>query len=385
MRIICSTSLVVLANLGFLLLFTVPCVYAQKSSFTAGNWGIEANYMGGRFLNHGTKYNPAQFSHGFEVGYFKKTLGEKTWHRGMNFPEVGANLTYYSFADSKVFGDAFSILLAAKFYLVRSKVANLYFKLGSGYAYLSRRYNETENPNNTLISSPINMAALLRLGLEWKVTKRVLLNTALSFQHYSNSGSVMPNIGLNMPNFTVGVKVFPQLKELSYDCTKPTSFKRNELIWKVSIGLQMLRKIEDNVPVPKRIYPVPGATIAYARYVNPGNKLYVGLSFEHFPSLRQYFIDNNIRTSRGMGIETTVPSVVLGDEFVFGWVSMFYSAGVYLWHNKATVSPFYVKCGMNFYFASLMQKKGIRFFIGNNVKAHTNVAQYNEMTLGGTF
>lgn len=363
----------------------VSNVYAQQPTFVAGKWGMEASYMGGRFLNHGAKYNPTELSHGFEVGYFKKTLGEKPWHRGMNFPEVGASFTYYSFADEKVFGDAFSLMMTAKFYLVRSRVANLYVKLGSGYAYLTRRYNATENPDNSLISSPINMAALLRLGLEWKLSKQVQLNTAISFQHYSNSGSVMPNIGLNMPNVTVGVKVFPQLKELSYDCTKPTGFKKNELIWKLSVGLQMLHSIEDNVPVPKRIYPVPGATIAYARYTNPGNKVYAGLSFEHFPSIKDYINNNNVAIDRRMGMETTVPSVVMGDEFVFGWISMFYSAGVYLWHNKATVSPFYVKAGMNIYLASFTKNKAVRLFIGNNVKAHTNVAQYNELTLGGTF
>lgn len=341
--------------------------------------------MAGRFLDHGAKYNPTRLSQGFEIAYFKKTLGEKPWHRGMNFPEVGATFTCYFFGDAKVFGEAVSLMATAKFYLVRSKVANLYMKLGSGYAYLTRRYNEVENPNNSLISSPINMAALLRLGLEWKLSKQVQLNTAVSFQHYSNSGAVMPNIGLNMPNVTLGVKVFPTLKELSYDCAKPTGFKKNELIWKLSVGLQMLHKIEDNIPVPKRIYPVPGATIAYARYTNPGNKIYAGLSFEHFPSLRHYFKDNSISTKRGIGFETTVPSVVVGDEFVFGWISMFYGAGVYLWKNTATTSPFYVKAGMNIYFATLSKNKGTRLFFGNNVKAHTNVAQYNELTLGGTF
>ena len=135
---------------------------AQEGSFRAGKWGLEANYMSGRFLNHGAKYNPAAFSHGVEVGYFKKTLGEKAWHKGMNFPEVGVTFTFFAFADKQEFGDAVSVMPTVKFSLVRSKVVNLYLKLGSGYGYITRRYDAVENPNNSLISSHINMAVMAR-------------------------------------------------------------------------------------------------------------------------------------------------------------------------------------------------------------------------------
>lgn len=359
--------------------------FAQTYGFMAGKWGLEAQYIGGRFLNHGAKYNPADPSHGFEVAYFKKTLGEKPWHRGMNFPEVGAAFTYFAFADRQVFGNAVSFMGTAKFFLVRSKVVNLYVKMGSGYGFLTRRYDAAENPNNSLISSPINMAVMLRAGLEWKLSKHVHFNTAVSFHHFSNSGAHLPNIGLNMPNVTLGLKVFPRVQELNYNCEKPTGFKRNELIWKISIGIQQLHKVADNVPVSKRKYPVPGGMLAYARYINPGNKVYMGLSVEHFPAVKEYITSNHITPKHSLAFESTVPSVVVGDEFVFGWVSMFYSAGVYLWRNTATVSPVYFKAGMNLYFVTVPKKRGIRFFFGNNVKAHTNVAQYNDLNIGGTF
>lgn len=360
-------------------------IAAQSNTFTSGTWGLEGNYMAGRFLNHGAKYNPTALSHGFEIGYFKKTLGEKPWHKGMNFPEVGANLTFFRFGDKKVFGDALSIMATVKFFLVRSKVVNLYLKLGSGYGLITKRYNETENPNNSLISFPLNMAGMARVGLEWKLSNNVQLNTAVSFHHYSNSGAHLPNIGLNMPNITVGVKVFPKVRELSYNCEKPKDFKKNELIWKVSVGLQQLHKIEGGMPVPTRLFLVPGATVAYARYVNPGHKIYGGISFEHFRSVRHYIMHNGIATRHGVNFESTVPSIIIGDEYVFGWMSMFYSAGVYLWKNTATVTPLYFKVGVNFYVAQLGPRRGVKLFLGNNLKAHTNVAQYNDFNIGGTF
>jgi hypothetical protein len=125
--------------------------------------------------------------------------------------------------------------------------------------------------------------------------------------------------------------------------------------------------------------------IAYARYINPGNKFYGGLSFEYFPSVRDYIIMNDIHTKYGATFEASIPSVVLGNEFMLGRVGMFYSAGVYLWKSTPTVTPVYFKVGANVYLAEIPKRKGTKFFVGNNVKAHINVAQYNEFSVGGTF
>ena len=136
------------------ILFSMKNTMAQPATFVSSKWGLEADYMGGRFLKHGTSYVPTDISNGFELSYFKKTLGDKPWHRGMNYPEVGATFTYFHFADNKVFGDAFAVLASAKFYLVRSRIADFYIRLSSGYGIVTRRYNATDNPFNTLLSSP---------------------------------------------------------------------------------------------------------------------------------------------------------------------------------------------------------------------------------------
>ena len=229
------------------------------------------------------------------------------------------------------------------------------------------------------------MAVMLRLGLDWKLSKYIQLNTAVSFNHFSNSGFNLPNYGLNMPNVAIGIRVFPQPRELSYNCGKTRDFKKNEVMWKLFVGIQQLHSFNSSTPVPTRLYPVPGAMVAYARYINPGNKFYGGLSFEYFPAIRDYLIRNDIHTPYGPTFDASIPSMVLGDEFILGRMSMFYSAGVYLWKNVATITPIYFKVGMSVYVAQIPKHKGIKFFFGNNVKAHTNVAQYNEVNIGGTF
>lgn len=354
--------------------------------FKGGKWGIEANYLTGQFLKHGVGYVPNQLSQGAELNYFKKTYGEKLWHKGMNFPEIGASLTFFYFADNHVFGDAVSVMAFGKFYMVRSKVANFYARIAGGYGIATRTYNPVTNPVDQLISLNLNLAIQVRLGLEWKINQWVQINTAISFNHLSNSGIQLPNYGLNIPSGTIGVRVFPQPCELKYDCTKHTEFNKNEIIWKVSVGVMQLHSFSQYTQQPNtRKYPVPGGMIAYSRYINHGIKFYGGLSYEYFPAIHDYLVTNDIHTHYGPVFDASTTSVILGNEFVMGRLSMFYSAGAYFWKNTATNTPLYFKVGMNLYLAQLRKHKSTSFFFGNNVKAHMNIAQYNEYSIGGTF
>jgi hypothetical protein len=374
-------------------LFCPTDMMAQKGSktdkannlFHTGKWGLEVSYMTGQFLKHGIAYNPPQLSQGIEVDYFMRTLGEKPWHKAMNFPEIGAALTFYYFADNKVFGDAISIMAFGKFFMVRSRVADFYMRIGGGYGYLTRRYNSVSNPVDQLISTPVNLAVQLRMGLDWKINPYLQINTAISFNHFSNSGMNLPNYGLNIPAGTIGIRIFPKPMELGYNCEHDRNFKKNEIMWKYSIGVQQLHSFVYNITPSTRKYPVPGGMIAYARYINYGIKFYGGLSFEYFPAIHDYLISNDIHTRYGPSFSASAPSAIIGNEFILGRMSMFYSAGVYLWENTAAITPLYFKIGMNLYLAEIKKRKGTTFFFGNSVKAHTNVAQYNEFSVGGTF
>jgi hypothetical protein len=358
----------------------------KDDKFKAGKWGIEVNYMAGQFLKHGVDYIPLQPAQGVEINYFMKTLGEKPWHKAMNFPEVGATLTFYHFADNRVFGDAISAMAFGKFFMVRSKVADFYTRIGGGYGLLTRKYNSVTNPINQFISETVNLAVQLRVGLDWKINQWIQINTAVSFNHFSNSAMKLPNYGMNIPSGTVGIRVFPQARTMAYNCEPHKDYKKNEVIWKYSIGIMQLHSFPQYAPAPPaKKYPVPGGMLAYARYINPGIKFYGGLSFEYFPAIHDYLVTNDIHTTHSATFEAAIPSAIVGNEFILGRMSMFYSAGAYLWKNTSTITPLYFKVGMNLYFAEIRKRKGTTFFVGNNVKAHINVAQYNEFSVGGTF
>lgn len=357
------------------------CTVAQSSdTFRAGKWGLDADYMAGKIFKHSKKINhvPAQATQGFQIDYYMKTLGEKPWHKPLNYPEVGASFLFLHFGENKVFGDAIALLGYSKFFVYRSRFVDFYVRIGAGYSVITRKFDYITNPTNNIISTTINLAAQIRLGMEWKMSQYVQLNTAFTFNHFSNSAVNLPNYGANLLLGTIGLKIIPNPKTLSYNCNHATDFKRNEFIWKYSLGIQEIYGFNG----PK--YPIHCGTVAYARYTSPANKLYVGLSFEYLRSVHDWIIYNDIQTRHSASFEASIGSVVLGDEILIGRIGMFYSAGVYLWKNTAAYSPMYFKLGANVYFAQFGKKKGIKFFVGNNLKSHLSVAQCNEFSIGGT-
>ncbi|MFN8309470.1 MAG: acyloxyacyl hydrolase [Chitinophagales bacterium] len=349
-----------------------------QNSFRTGKWGIETNYQIGPIIKHSKKIKevPKELSQGFEVSYFRKSLGEKPWMKPLNFPEYGVNFNYFHFGEAAVFGQAFSLMGYAKFYIVRSKVANLYARIGGGLGYVTKYYNYETNPRNNILSGPINMAVQIRLGLEWKLHPQVLLNTAFTFSHFSNSSAKQPNYGINITAATVGLKVFPKVSPVSYNCVKEMPKKKNEVIIKYSLGLQETYGFNGPISFTQV------GTVCYARYTSFGNKFFGGLTMEYYPVVRNFLVYNEIADKKTAVRKSFTGSVILGDEILLGRFGMFYGLGIYLFKTPATLTPVYFKVGGNLYYARFGKDQRYKMFVGMNVKSHLSVAQYWEVSTG---
>lgn len=347
----------------------------------AGKWGFEADYLFGKIFKHTKPVNhvPKELSQGFQVDFFMKTYGNKPWQKPLNFPEIGGTLLFIRFGENKVFGDVIALMGYAKFYMYRSSVVDLYTRIGAGYGYMTRKYDYLTNPTNNLISTAINLSVQIKIGMEWKVEPHVLLTTAFSFNHFSNSATNLPNYGANLLMGSFGIRAIPVVRDQTYNCERAKDFKKNEIMWMYTLGIQETYGFNG----PK--YPIHSGTVAYARYTSPGNKLFAGLSYEYLRSVHDFVVYNDILTKHGADFESSAASVVLGDEILVGRVGMHYSAGVYLWKNMSTYTPIYFKLGANVYFAQFGKRQRFKFFVGNYVKAHTSIAQANEFSLGGCF
>lgn len=375
----CTTLGTVKQHLTFLFAWFCTSLLAQEVS--VGKWAVEGNYQVCSFIKHSSKINsvPKSVSHALELNVSQKTFGEKPWHKGLNFPEIGFAFNYYHFGDNTIFGDAYAITPFVKFYLFRSKVANAYARLGYGFGFLTKHYDYLNNPSNNIVGSAVNMAFSFRLGLEWKVSKHVLLNTAFTFTHFSNGSAKLPNYGINLAVATVGIKVYPHIRSYTYNCAKIRPKKRDEIILRYGLGIH--QKNGFNGPT----YFAHVASIAYARYTGVANKVYAGVAFEYIPSITDFLYSNDLMSKREAKRNAFITSLFWGDEILIGRVGCFVGLGVYIPPSKLMTKPVYFKTGCNYYLAEFGKRKGFKCFVGMNVKSHTSVAQYWEVATGMCF
>jgi hypothetical protein len=354
--------------------------FSKSQPIRTGKWGIEASYQVATFIKHSPKIIkiPSTLSHNAELSFFHKTFGSKPWHKPLNYPEVGGAVGYFRFGDNKVFGDAYTILGTAKFYLFRSKYVNGFIRIGGGFGFLTRYHDYITNPQNNIVSSVVNLAVQFRTGLEFKPHPQFAIQTAFNFTHYSNSAATVPNYGINIIGGSIGIKVYPKLTTEEYDCTKKKPKKRNEVMARYQFGLQQV--YGQNGP----IYPVHGGSIVYLRYLNSANKIFGGFAVEYLQGLNNKLVYNDTEKDDALR-ESIFPSLLIGDEIILGKASMLFALGVYLTKNKHIPYPVYAKVGGNYYFAEFGKDKGYKFFVGTAVKSHLQVAQYWEFSSGVCF
>lgn len=364
-----------------LFIFSFLLSRADERFGAIGQYSIETNYQFGRIIKHNSKFKApvTGFTHSFEACFFKQTLGDKAWQRKLHYPEFGGSFTVSYNHDQKVFGNAYFLMALAKFWIVRSRFVDFYVRAGSGIAITPTRYNIVHNKENNAIGSLINSVDQLKLGLDFKPDPHVQLNVGITFTHYSNAGIQKPNLGVNIPALSVGVRYFFKVsKDLKYNRNKiPKPEKKNEVM--VKFGLAISEQNTNGGPK----YPTYIGTINYARYTSVANKVLAGASMEFSQGAYDGVVFYETKTKYSATIMALNASLFVGDEIMMGKVGLFFIAGAYVF-NPRKETPVYVKLGFNYYFAHTKNSR-TKFFIGSNLKSHFLVAQFYEASMGVAF
>ncbi len=343
-----------------------------------GKIGISADYYLGKHVRHSPKIIPALngLTHAWEVSCFKQTSGKEAWQRKLLYPEIGGTFYVAHNINPGIFGTTIGLMGTVKFFMLRSNVADLYIRLGSGAAFLTNSYHINRNPDNNVIGSTLNAMAQIKFGADFKPLPWFHISLAGALMHQSNGGIQQPNLGINVFAGSIGFKYYPNAKPFSYERARiPKPYRPNEFIFRFGIGITDLWK---NGPK----YPIYMATFAYARYTSIVNKVIAGITFEYNYAIRDFERQAEIGNARQQRMNAFTPSIFIGDEVIINRVGMLYAAGVYLHHPTQRTSWVYLKAGANYYPFDLGKNGTIKPYIGAHLKAHKAIAQTIEFCAG---
>lgn len=356
---------------------------AQQTSFWDKKHSKVAfilNGQAGKIVKHTQRFQAdvTQPSFHLEAGVAFKTFGEKAWQRKLHYPEMGISYIYTHYGDRAVFGQAHGLLPHIRFSIKRTKLVDVYFRIGSGIAYNNTPFHPVDNPTNNVIGSKINNVTQLRFGSDFHLSESVDLTLGFTFTHHSNARTQSPNLGTNIPAISIGARYMPfEKRETINQEPIPKPEKRNSFLFRTGMGITSRAAVGG----PK--YPVYTNTFMYARHTSVANRVWIGATWalnmaKHDRILDQETFDNIVYRASDL-------SIFIGDEILMGKIGMFFLVGAYLFEPEFKNPPIYAKLGMHYYFVELGKSKDIKPFVGVNLKTHYSVAEYAEFTLGLSF
>jgi hypothetical protein len=143
----------------------------------------------------------------YSLNFSKKTRGKNDWEHLYNYPEYGISLFYSTLGNNTVHGKEIALFPYFNLNILSLKRFGLYNETGIGLSYITRKFDFEDNYLNVAVGSHVNIHFHLKLGAYYKIPAwKIQLQSGIAFDHFSNSNTKEPNLGLNYATVFTGLK-----------------------------------------------------------------------------------------------------------------------------------------------------------------------------------
>ncbi len=306
---------------------------------------------------------------GIELDASIHLVGEKTWARFASFPRVGATLSYINFDNPEVIGSGIS--LAAYFeptLAIRNRL-NFSFRMGTGITYLTRPFDLETNPENQFYSSALSFILVANVMANYRISPTLQARAGVFYNHISNGGIKQPNKGINFPTASIGLEYL--INPYDFKARPKTDWRTLHTDrFRVKTAFFGTAKTLNNEDT--RRYGIVGLT-GYGSYIiSRMSALTAGLEwvadFAQRARLRKQELDNDFNKG----------SFNIGHELLLGKFTFSQQVGFY-WYRDTFDKPFYFqRYGLEYAINS-------KYFVGFNLKAHGDIADFLDFRAGIVF
>jgi len=339
-----------------------------KSGFTVAHKSVGLRYARGFLFAHSPLMNaigrgPNQ---AVEVFFEIQTGGVKPWEFYHRLPPWRVFYNLADFSDPQHIGLVHSVGTEMSFPLIRGRHFYLGITGALGLGYVSRPFHPVTNNINAAVSAPVNY--LLRPGLETviQVHSRAALMAGLTFTHWSVGALTMPNLGMNIPAFSLGFRGGWDVRPLN---PQPVpSFRRPP--WQMDLVL--CAGMKQVYPIGTGFYPTATLGLWTYRQFTPKSGFPLGLDIFYDESVKMRMFRRY--HSYGYTWQTFRAGLFAGYEFVINRFSLYFHFGGYFFWPDRLDTRFYQRIGMR-------TRIGRRFQVNFSLKSHFFVADFVE--LGG--
>lgn len=162
-----------------------------------------AHIYSGETLDEELKYGYSAI----DLRYAWQPSTDSEWSRDTGYASYGIGFYSGNIGDPQVFGNPNALYGFLNFYLSNPFRRNtLELSPALGLTYNLNPFNPDTNPLNDAIGSRITVYFSLHFGGAYKLNKDIDFLYGIDFTHFSNGRTFMPNYGLNLFGFNLGMR-----------------------------------------------------------------------------------------------------------------------------------------------------------------------------------
>lgn len=323
------------------------------------------------------------FSYGAEVNFEVQTYGKKHWHQRCGFPRWGVALSYHYTGNATQMGSGIAILPNITVDFFKRNKFRIFGRLGVGLGIITHPYDINKNPLNNMVGSYFNNNTSLRVGAAWRFHKNFELRPSATFAHFSNAASTLPNLGINIPTFQLGICYMQDpVEETDYVKLKkedrPPRNKRIQFSYVASLGFRELATARGTK------YPVFHTSLDAGLYITRSNRIKAGIEYDYISAYYAFTKHNGGYQDKDLHWEASRISLFIADEIMIGRFSILAQVGFYVTQNVGQPWFMVIRLSGRYYLVDPYLNP-VAPFLTVTMKSHKIVAEYFSMGLGVAF
>ncbi|HTE23879.1 acyloxyacyl hydrolase [Flavitalea sp.] len=339
---------------------------------------IDLNAFYGFFIANQPKslYLRNDHSRMMELSISRQTTGRHKWERESNLPRIGIGLLHGDLGSRQYLGKMTALYPFIHFPLIRAKRSVTSFRLGAGLGWVEKPYDKETNYKNLMIGTHLNAAISMRLQTEWEITSNLYLNTGIAFTHLSNGSVRLPNLGLNIPAITAGLRYQVPSSNAGKATVPPevvTQYHHGTFTRRTNLFVHAGFALKQTYPLESKVQLVRILNLELTRTLSAVSRVAGGLNFSYDPSLSKEISEAPTYTFDKSEVQLQ-GSIYAGYEHVVGKLSIPVQLGVYLYNNYQ-ISQVYQMIGLRYLFSQ-------RWVASVQLKAHFGKADYIQYGVG---
>jgi len=343
----------------------------SRSSF-AESLSVSAGVHYGFFVANQPKSQYLRDSHTIlgEIAILSQTRGTREWQQQNNFPAFGMSFLFGNTGSREYIGSMAALIPFIDFPLLHSSRVKANFRLGFGPGWVEKPFDSETNYKNFMISTHLNACIHMSLKLEFPLVKKLYFQTGFSFTHLSNGSIQLPNLGLNIPALTTGLR-YAFNESVKIVPVEQPAFKKQTHVYFFAFGAA-----KQTYPLKSPVYLVNIFNLELAKDYSATGRIGLGVNYAYDRSLSSEVANAPTYTFDKSKSHSQV-GIIAFYEHKIGKLSIPLQFGVYV-YNKYPISSFFQNIGIRYRFAN-------RWTGALQLKTHMGKADYIQLGIGYKF